>query len=318
METALVTGGAGFIGSHLCEELLGRGMKVVCFDNFEENYPKSVKEANIRGLLDDKNFVLVEGDVRKKEDVSGVFRQHKINYVFHIAAKTGVRPSVNDPVSYFGTNVNGTINVLDACVKSKVKKFVFASSSSVYGSARIPFSESGLTVPDSPYGVSKLAAEHICRIYHNLYGIKSVCLRFFTVYGPRGRPDMAPYIFTDRISRQLPVRVFGDGSSMRDYTYVKDAVAGLVKAMEADMGFEVINIGSSKPLKLVDFIGVIEKLLGKKADVAVEGEQPGDMKATYADISKASLLIGFKPSVSVEQGMEEFVKWYGESSSLVV
>ncbi|MBS3132527.1 SDR family NAD(P)-dependent oxidoreductase [Candidatus Woesearchaeota archaeon] len=318
METALVTGGAGFIGSHLCEELLGRGMKVVCFDNFEENYPKSVKEANIRGLLDDKNFVLVEGDVRKKEDVSGVFRQHKINYVFHIAAKTGVRPSVNDPVSYFGTNVNGTINVLDACVKSKVKKFVFASSSSVYGSARIPFSESGLTVPDSPYGVSKLAAEHICRIYHNLYGIKSVCLRFFTVYGPRGRPDMAPYIFTDRISRQLPVRVFGDGSSMRDYTYVKDAVAGLVKAMEADMGFEVINIGSSKPLKLVDFIGVIEKLLGKKADVAVEGEQPGDMKATYADISKASLLIGFKPSVSVEQGMEEFVKWYRESSSLVV
>jgi len=314
METALLTGGAGFIGSHLCEDLLTKGLKVVCLDNFEDNYPRSVKEKNIKELSNNQNFVLVEADIRKKEQLESIFKQHPVDYVFHIAAKTGVRPSVIDPVSYFETNVNGTVNILDLCVKSKVKKLVFASSSSVYGSTAIPFVENSLTVPDSPYGVSKLAAEHMCRIYNKLHGLPIVCLRFFTVYGPRGRPDMAPYIFTDLITKQQPIKIFGDGSSLRDYTYVKDVVSGLIKAMESDLDFEVINIGNAKPLKLVEFIGIIENILGKKAETTSAPEQPGDMKATYADITKAGKLLNFKPSISVEQGMAEFVKWYQDMS----
>lgn len=311
MRNVLVTGGAGFIGSHLCEELLGKGMGVICFDNFEGNYPADAKRGNVSALLSNANFALVRGDVRKREDVAKVFTE-KVDCVIHVAAKTGVRSSVQNPIAYFETNVNGTINVLEGCVGSKVKRLVFASSSSVYGSGKTPFSETQPSVPDSPYGVSKLAAENMCRIYSQMHGLSVVCLRFFTVYGPRGRPDMAPYIFTEKISAGQPIRVFGDGSSMRDYTYVKDAVAGVVASLDAEASFEVINIGSSKPVRLLDFIAVIEKLLGKKANIVSEPEQPGDMKATYADISKAKRLLGFRPVTSIEQGMVEFVKWYRE------
>jgi len=308
----LVTGGAGFIGSHVCEELV-KTTQVICVDVFDSNYPESVKRNNIASMANNANFTLVEADILDASAVDQIFQQHKIDSVIHLAAKTGVRPSIENPKAYFDVNVKGTLNILNMCRKYGVKKLVFASSSSVYGSVETPFLENGSTSPDSPYGVSKLAAEHLCRIYHNLYGINSVCLRFFTVYGPRGRPDMAPYIFTDKISKGEPIKVFGDGSSIRDYTYVKDVVNGVLKALQANIGFEVINIGNSNPVKLLDFIGVIEKLLGKKANILHEAEQPGDMGATFAGMSKAEKLLDFKPTTSVEQGMAEFIKWYKET-----
>ncbi|MAG15577.1 epimerase [Candidatus Woesearchaeota archaeon] len=308
----LVTGGAGFVGSHVCEELI-KTTQVVCADVFDSNYPESVKRNNIASMIGNDNFKLVEINITNKTALETLFQDHEIESVIHLAAKTGVRPSIENPKIYFDVNVNGTLNILDACRKYDVKKIVFASSSSVYGSVETPFLESGLTIPDSPYGVSKLAAENLCRIYNKLHGINVVCLRFFTVYGPRGRPDMAPYIFTEKISKDEPIKVFGDGSSIRDYTYVKDVVDGVLKALNADLGFEVINIGNSNPVKLLDFIAIIEKLVGKKANIQHEAEQPGDMGATFADMTKAEKLLNFKPTTSIEQGMAEFVKWYNET-----
>ncbi|MBI2664002.1 GDP-mannose 4,6-dehydratase [Candidatus Woesearchaeota archaeon] len=303
MDTVLVTGGAGFIGSHVCEELL-KSCKVICLDSIGSDDGRR----GIVNALSQPNFAFVSADITG--NIEQVFQQRRIDCVVHLAAKTGVRHSILDPKSYFAVNVNGTLNILNLCRKYKVKKMVFASSSSVYGSANAPFTESQQCLPDSPYGVSKLAAEHLCRIYSSLYGMNIVCLRFFTVYGPRGRADMAPFIFTDRISRDQPITVFGDGSSMRDYTYVKDAVSAVMAAMSSDLVFEVINVGNSRPVKLIDFIAVVEKLLGKKADIAVAPNQPGDMKATCADIAKARKLLNYNPAASVEQGMAEFVEWY--------
>jgi UDP-glucuronate 4-epimerase len=312
MKTALVTGGAGFIGSHLSEELIRSGFKVICIDNFENNYPKSTKLRNISGLAANNNFIFTESDVRIQADLEKVFQKHSIDYVIHLAAKTGVRPSVEDPAAYFSTNVNGTINVLNMCIRNKVKKVIFASSSSIYGSSsQIPFSEDEkMANPDSPYGVSKLAAEHICRIYNAIYRLPITCLRFFTVYGPRGRPDMAPYIFVDKISKGEPIQIFGDGSSMRDYTYISDIVAGIIASLRRDSGFEIFNLGNSSPVNLLEFIGIIEETLGKKALLSFREEQPGDMKKTYADISKAGQLLGFKPLMPLKGGMKAFVDWY--------
>jgi UDP-glucuronate 4-epimerase len=314
MKTALVTGGAGFIGSSVCKELIRRGFKVICLDSFENNYPVILKQKNISGMLGNTNFLLAKQNINDFAALEKLFSEHTIDYAFHLAARTGVRPSVEDPAAYFQTNVNGTINVLDMCVKHKVKKVIFASSSSVYGSkSAIPFSEEEKALmPDSPYGVSKLAAEHICRIYNAIYGLPITCLRFFTVYGPRGRPDMAPYIFVDKIYKGQPLEVFGDGSSMRDYTFIDDIVQGIMAAFEADFGFEIFNLGNSSPVKLLDFIHVIEDALGKKAELRFRGKQPGDMERTYADIRKAGKLLKFKPAIPIKEGIKQLAKWYKE------
>lgn len=311
MEKILVTGGAGFIGSSVCDELLAKGKSVICLDNFENNYPEKTKLRNTAEAQKNQNFTLIRGDVRKAEETERIFAENRIDTVIHLAAKTGVRPSVIDPAAYFDTNVKGTINILNSCAKHKTNKIVFASSSSVYGSGtKAPFSEESTTIPDSPYGATKLAAEHMCRIYNKLHGLKITCLRFFTVYGPRGRPDMAPYIFTKKILDGEAISVFGDGTSKRDYTHITDITTGIMLATEKDTEFEIINLGNSHPIKLTEFIATIEKTTGKKARIEHSPEQQGDMKETCADIRKAEQILGYRPKTRIEQGMKSFAEWY--------
>lgn len=312
METVLVTGGAGFIGSHVCERLLAEGFYVVCVDEFNDFYNPSIKHQNISSCTHHKNFVLYEADIRDEKAMDLIMKKHACTYIIHLAARAGVRPSLENPLLYADVNINGTIILLERAKAYKVKGFVFASSSSVYGlNKKIPFSEDdAVNSQISPYGASKRAGELYCHGYHKLYGIPITCLRFFTVYGPRGRPDMAPYKFTRHIAEEKPIDQYGDGSSRRDYTFVTDIVEGIVAAMKKNYPFEIINLGNANPIALKDFIKIIEDKLGKRAVIQQKPMQAGDLPETYADVRKAERLLGFKPKVGIKEGMSMFIDWY--------
>ena len=307
----LVTGGAGFIGSHICRRLLADGHEVTIIDDFNDYYDPAIKRANVSAL--GEGVRVVEGDIRDQETVEGVFPGAGFEAVIHMAARAGVRPSVQDPQLYIDTNITGTHYLLEACRKNSVGKFLFASSSSVYGLAKkVPFSED-LPLPQtlSPYAATKLAGEHLCGNFSYLFGLKVVCLRFFTVYGPGQRPDLAIHKFTDAICRGKPIPQYGDGSTRRDYTYVDDIVQGVMGALACEgPKFDIFNLGESQTITLSELIAEIEKALGKKAVIERLPEQAGDMPLTCADITKAKSLLGYNPQTKIAQGIPKFVAWY--------
>ena len=312
MESVLVTGGAGFIGSHLCERLLSQGRHVVCLDNFDPYYSPEVKKKNIQKALKDKHFHLAECDIRDKGKLARLFSSGPFDAVVHLAARAGVRPSIKDPHIYQDVNIGGTINLLELCREHNIKRFIFGSSSSVYGDdVNVPFRENQVLMkPVSPYAASKQACELFCYTYHHLYDIHITCLRFFTVYGPRQRPDMAIHKFTALIDGGKQIEIYGDGSSRRDYTYIDDIIDGVQAAVDKDLPFEIINLGESQTTELRQLVSLIEESLGKKARIKKLPMQPGDVAITYADISKAKKLLEYKPQVKVEDGIPLFVKWY--------
>lgn len=314
METILVTGGAGFIGSHVSDTLLELGYEVVCVDNFNSSYPQKIKIRNVAHNLDNPNFHLRIKNLAYKEKVEDIFKEHKIDRVIHLAARAGVRSSIERPDLYQESNVQATINLLEVSKKHKIKNFVFASSSSVYGNSKeVPFNEEqDVNKPISPYAASKRACELFCYTYHHLFNMNITCLRFFTVYGPRGRRDMAPFIFTNAIHHGKKITMFGDGTTKRDYTYIADIVDGILKAMNKPLDFQIINLGNSDTVELTSFISLIEKVVGKKAKIETKPMVPGDVDITYADVSKAKKLLSWEPKTSIEEGMKFFYDWYKE------
>jgi len=307
---ALVTGAAGFIGSHLSERLLNDGWAVVGVDNFDDFYDPKVKRRNIKGCLNNKNFQLVEADIRDTAAMDKALGSD-VEIVVHLAARAGVRPSIEQPVLYADVNVNGTTVLLQAAKKHKIKKFIFGSSSSVYGNnKKVPFSEDdNVDFPISPYAATKKAGELICHTYYHLYGISITCLRFFTVYGPRQRPDLAIHKFAKLIEQGKPVPIYGDGTMMRDFTYIDDIIDGTVAAMGKCAGFNVYNLGESRPVSVNDLVIEIEKALGKKAVKEYLPPQPGDVERTYADVTKASRELGYRPATTIPAGLAKFIAW---------
>ncbi|GFP32419.1 UDP-glucuronate 4-epimerase [Candidatus Hakubella thermalkaliphila] len=310
--TVLITGGAGFIGSHLAENLVAEGYRVICIDDFNDFYDPRIKWENIAGLQARPEFRLVKGDITDKETLEKLFSAWNIDQVVHLAARAGVRPSLRQPALYEKVNVGGTINLLEQCVRQQVKKFIFGSSSSVYGEQdQIPFSEDDrIERPISPYAATKRAAELICYTYHHLYQLPVICLRFFTVYGPRQRPEMAIHKFTSLIYQRQPIPLYGDGSSSRDYTFISDIISGIRAAMSRDFGYEIINLGNSSPIQLKELVRLIEDALGLKAHLDFQPPQSGDVTRTYADISKAQKLLGYHLEVPIEEGIALFVDWF--------
>lgn len=311
MNTILVTGGAGFIGSNLCEVLLDQSYRVINLDNFNDYYDPLIKRYNIEDAATNSNYTLVEGNILDAELLNSIFKSFNIDKVIHLAAIAGVRNSIQNPLEYVDVDIKGTVNLLEMCKKYKVGKFVFASSSSVYGLNKIPFNEEDhLSVQLSPYAASKYCGELFCKTYNQLYGIPTACLRFFTVYGPRQRPDMAIHKFTRLIDNDMELSVYGNGESSRDYTYIDDIVNGITAAMNLDCDFEIFNLGSSEPVKLLDLIGLIERGLNKRAKIKFVDTQAGDALYTFADIKKSDEILGYKPKVSIRNGIEKFIRWY--------
>jgi UDP-glucuronate 4-epimerase len=311
----LITGAAGFIGSHLCERLLDDGWKIVGVDNFDDFYDPQIKRRNIADCLKNKNFHLVEADIRDRaamDDTAG----KDIDIIVHLAARAGVRPSIAQPLLYADVNVNGTMALLEAAKKHKVGKFIFGSSSSVYGNnEKVPFSEDdNVDFPISPYAATKKAGELICHTYHHLYGISVTCLRYFTVYGPRQRPDLAIHKFARLMEQGKPISIYGDGTMSRDFTYIDDIIDGTVEAMEKCAGFNIYNLGESRPITVNDLVAAIEKALGKKAIKEYVPPQPGDVERTYADVTKAINELGYNPSTDITDGLARFVSWLRENS----
>jgi UDP-glucuronate 4-epimerase len=314
MNTILVTGGAGFIGSHLCERLLSNGVKVICLDNFDSFYDPDIKIKNAEGMTKKFQdlFELVTGDIRNPDHLKGIFQKNRVDFVIHLAARAGVRPSIADPLLYQDVNIRGTIVLLEACKAYKIKNFIFASSSSVYGeNQRVPFTEEDLDIqPVSPYGATKRAGELLCYSYHHLYGMNIACLRIFTAYGPRQRPEMAIHKFTRLIDRGEKIPIYGDGSSRRDYTYIDDLIEGILGVIRYHKGYEIYNLGESQTTSLIELIKLIEGAFGKKADIEMLELQPGDVSVTYADITKAKRMLKYQPKVKMEEGIKRFVEWY--------
>ena len=311
----LVTGGAGFIGSHLVEKLLASGHEVVILDDFNDFYDPQTKHANIAGLARDVTIYHV--DLRDSELVRNLFHREKVDAIAHLAVRAGVRPSIQQPRLYYDTNVTGTLHLLEAARVTEVERFVFASSSSVYGaSKRIPFSEDEhLTQTFSPYAATKIAGEFLCSTYSHLYNLRVVALRYFTVYGPRQRPDLAIHQFTRRIYAGQPIDQFGDGSTRRDYTYIDDVIQGTMAALQYEGSlFDIFNLGENDTIQLKDLIAAIEKALGKKAKINQLPEQPGDMPLTCADISKARKLLAYKPTTRLSDGLPRFIEWFLRSA----
>ena len=311
----MVTGGAGFIGSHLVEKLLSTE-EVVCVDDFNDFYDPAIKHRNLEPALQGRNFHLRQGDIRDPSFMEGVFREFPLTEVIHLAARAGVRPSLKDPLLYEDVNGRGTLNILELCRKYDVRRFIYGGSSSVYGiNNKIPFSEDDeISKPVSPYAATKRANELMCYTYHHLYGIHVTVLRFFTVYGPRQRPEMAIHKFTRLIDEGLEVPLYGDGSSRRDYTYIDDIIQGVMaaRASTAIGPYDIFNLGESHTTELRKLVALIEDALGKKARIKWLPDQPGDVPVTYADISKSEGLLGYNPQVTVEEGIPLFVKWYQE------
>ena len=307
----LVTGGAGFIGSHLVEKLLAAGHQVAILDDFNDFYDPQVKHANIAGVA--KDVTMYHVDLRDGASVRNLFHREKFETVAHLAARAGVRPSIQQPQLYYDTNVSGTLHLLDAASVTGVERFIFASSSSVYGiSKKVPFSEDQhLTQTLSPYAATKIAGEFLCSTYSHLYQMRVVALRYFTVYGPRQRPDLAIHQFTRRIYAGQPIEQFGDGATRRDYTYIDDVIQGTMAALKYDGPlFDIFNLGESDTIQLKDLIAAIENALGKKAKVNRMPEQPGDMPLTCADISKARKLLGYNPTTRFSDGLPRFIEWF--------
>lgn len=312
MQKILITGGAGFIGSHATASLLKKGYHIVCIDNFDPFYDEQVKKINIKNFLGNPNYKFYKDDIRKIDRLNQIFQKGKIDKIIHLAAKAGVRPSLENPKAYEETNIGGTLNLLELARKYSIKQFIFGSSSSVYGNNKqVPFSEEDKTdFQISPYGTTKRAGELLCRTYSHLYRIPITCLRFFTVYGPKGRPDMAPYKFTEAIYKGLPITKYGDGTSRRDYTYIDDIIDGIASALAKPFQFEIINLGGGDKITLNKFISLIERLVGKKGKIKISSKQKGDVDITYADISKAKRLLNYQPKYKVADGMKKFVAWY--------
>ncbi len=308
----LVTGGAGFIGSHLVDALMADGHDVVVIDNFDPFYDRAVKERNLAAHQASSRFQLIEVDIRDREAITALFQEYQPDTVVHLAAKAGVRPSLLHPLDYIEVNVNGTVNLLDAAVKYKVGKFVFASSSSVYGlNDKVPFSEEDPILQQaSPYGATKAAGEAICRSYSNCYDLPIVALRFFTVYGPRQRPDLAIHKFADMMLEQRSIPIFGNGSTCRDYTYVDDIVQGIQAAIQyCKSGYDMFNLGNDRPVQLMELVRSLEAAVGCAAQLDWLPEQIGDVPQTWADISKSRTVLGYEPEVELQVGLQRFAAW---------
>ncbi|MFZ5516432.1 MAG: GDP-mannose 4,6-dehydratase [Candidatus Zhuqueibacterota bacterium] len=312
----LVTGGAGFIGSHLIERLLNEGHTVTCLDNFNDYYDPAIKRNNIKKALQHSNYSLIEADILDEPTLNEIFQSNRFDVIVHLAARAGVRPSVQNPQLYQEVNIRGTMNLLELAKTWSIKKFVMASSSSVYGNnTKVPFSESDpVDNPISPYAATKKACELIGYTYSALYDISVTCLRFFTVYGPRQRPDMAIHKFTKLIDQDKEIPIFGDGKAQRDFTYYTDIIEGLVASIERCNGYHVYNLGESRVVQLMELVTLIEKNLGKKARIKWSPAQPGDVKITYADIARARHDLDYNPRVAIEYGVSQFVEWYRQNN----
>jgi len=314
MSKVVVTGGAGFIGSHLCEALLAQGWDVVGLDNFDTFYDPRVKRRNLAPSLADPRFRLAEGDILDAPFVERVLGDG-VDVVVHLAARAGVRPSIENPLLYQKVNVEGTAVLIEAARTFGIRRFVFASSSSVYGNNRkVPFHESDrVDHPISPYAATKKAGELLAHTYHHLFGMDITCLRFFTVYGPRQRPDLAIHKFVSLIEAGQPIPVFGDGTMRRDFTYIDDIIAGVLPAIERCTGYHIYNLGESRPVALSDLIHAIEEALGRKATLERLPPQPGDVDQTYADVTAASADLGYEPSTDLATGLARFVEWFRQN-----
>ena len=314
MRNVLITGGAGFIGSHLVDRLLGEGeWHVTVVDDFNDFYAPEIKRENIRAQQQNPAYKLSVTDIRDKATLAGIFAERKFDCIVHLAARAGVRPSLSEPQLYVETNINGTMNLLELARQHDVLQFVFGSSSSVYGvNEKVPFSETDpIFNPISPYAATKAAGELLCHTYSHLYGLRCVCLRFFTVYGARQRPDLAIHKFAQLITDGKPLPVFGDGTTRRDYTYIDDIIAGVRAAIDYDeSNYEVINLGESRTVELGELIGLLEKERDRQALIERQPMQPGDVPQTFADISKARSLLGYDPQTPIEEGIRLFVKWF--------
>jgi UDP-glucuronate 4-epimerase len=313
----LVTGGAGFIGSHLVDTLLAEGHEVTSFDNFDPFYPRTSKERNLTGHREQARWRLVEGDLR---DLPGMRAALTGDYecIVHLAARAGVRPSIEDPLGYQEVNVRGTQNLLEIARERGIRRFVFASSSSVYGvNPRVPWSEDDHVLqPISPYASTKVSGELLGHVYSHLYGLRFVALRFFTVYGPRQRPDLAIHKFARLILEGRPIPVFGDGNTRRDYTFIDDIIQGLRRAIDYDRSpYEVINLGNNQTVTLLEMIRALESALGRSATIERLPEQPGDVPQTWANIEKARRLLGYSPRTSFDEGVRRFAAWYTEQAA---
>ncbi len=310
----LITGGAGFIGSHCCEKLLSLGHQVACIDNFSDFYDPEIKKVNISHIVNHPGFKLYQLDIRDRQSLDEVFSNNSIDLVIHLAAMAGVRPSIENPDLYFDVNLKGTMNLLEKMKQYKINKHIFASSSSVYGNnKKLPFSESDrVDEPISPYAYTKKAGELLCYNYYHLFDISSLCLRFFTVYGPRQRPDLAINKFTDLMLKNQKINVYGYGDTRRDYTYIDDIIHGIIQAIEyinRQKCFEIFNLGESQTIKLMDLINLLENQLQTKAILRFLPMQAGDVDCTYADISKSKAKLNYSPKISIEEGLKHFIKW---------
>ncbi len=307
----LVTGGAGFIGSHLARKLIDRGDEVVIIDNFNDYYDVQLKRDRIDKFLKGYSFKLYKGDIRDKKFCKKMFENEKIDKIVHLAAMAGVRNSLKAPLLYEDVNIKGTMILLQLAVKYEIENFVYASSSSVYGNnTKLPFSENDpVDTPISPYAATKKATEIIAHVYSHIYNLNTTGLRFFTVYGPWGRPDMALFLFADKISRGEPIDVYNNGKMTRNFTYIDDIVSGVLKVLDANLGYDVINIGGDKEESLMRFIEVIEKNLEKNAKKNMLPIQPGDVPSTVADISKLRKM-GWEPKTGIDEGIKNFIEWY--------
>lgn len=312
----LVTGGAGFIGSHVCERLLQMGHAVWAVDDLNDFYDPALKQKNIDNIkASSPNFTFVKGDMSYKPVLERLFSKTKFDQIIHLAARAGVRPSLADPALYQRVNVEGTVKLLEFARNAGVKKITIASSSSVYGvNSKVPFAEDDpIFSPISPYAASKLACEALGHVYHHVYGMDVVMLRFFTVYGPRQRPDLAIFKFTKLISEGKPIPVFGDGKTQRDYTYISDIVDGVIAVTQKEFGYQIFNLGEAQTVQLWYLISLIENAVGKKAVIDRQPPQPGDVPITYANIGRARSLLGYSPGIKVEQGVPLFVEWFRQN-----
>lgn len=303
---SLVTGGAGFIGSHLCECLLKVG-EVVCLDNFDSYYNPQIKRKNVEPLMHNSHFELIEGSILDKKLLSDVFSN--VDYVFHNAAQAGVQASIRNPIKSHESNATGTLNVLKAALESGVHKLINASSSSVYGKlSYLPFDESHPTMPISPYGVSKLAAEHYCRVFYEVYGLETISLRYFTVFGPRMRPDLAINIFTRKAINNESIEIFGDGSKTRDFTYITNIVDANLLAMKGGIG--EYNIGGTERISIAQLANKIIDLVGSESEIIYSNSVKGDAEHTWSDVSKARRDLGYTPEIGLEEGLRKYLQWY--------
>lgn len=310
--TVLVTGGAGFIGSHLIDRLLLDEIPVVCVDNLNNFYSPTIKQLNQSAHLENELYTFKKGDIRNRSFLERVFDEYDIGIVVHLAAMAGVRPSLEDPMLYTDVNINGTQTLLEVMVHHAVDKFLFASSSSVYGNnEKVPFSEDdNVDYQVSPYGATKKMGEILCYNYHHLHGIPTSALRFFTVYGPRQRPEMAIHKFVRRIFNEEPIPFFGDGNTARDYTYIDDIVDGIVKAMQAEDEYMVYNLGNSEPVKLSELVDILGELTGKNPVINRQELPPGDVLQTFADIERAKKRLDYHPQIHIMEGLQKFIDWY--------